>query len=177
MLRNISTWSEKWHTLLQASLPCLQCTSCGTLTMTSGTFSSGFISNHANCKWLISPRSATHVTITFTEFRTELGFDTISVFQCPDETCSLNSRRQLAQLSGSALDIRSFTSFTGYMLVHAVTDSAISSAGFSATWTSNGPTPVCSLPDHELVCVRVCVSLQDPKIPISVSASCICICI
>jgi hypothetical protein len=91
----------------------------------------------ADCAWIIAPSLAQEITITFSEFSTEAGFDFVRVFQCVDVECLSESREQIGELSGVLEQESSFTISTGYMLVTFTSDSSVEEAGFFASWTSS----------------------------------------
>jgi hypothetical protein len=134
---------------VQIPLSCNKCQGCGLKTAASGTFSDGSgIANYgdfADCKWLISPSGAARITITFTMFQTELGYDFARVYLCADEGCI--SQQQVARLSGSYTAPQVVTVNSGHALVWFSSDSSVSAAGFNASWTSEqqqttpAPTP------------------------------------
>ena len=138
---------------MQAASPCAGCTSCGLRTASTGTFTDGSgtsdYPSNANCVWIIAPSGATQVTITFTDFSTESGYDFVVVQQCPDSSCS-TGLVELARLSGPSATLP-YTSTTGYMAVRFTSDLIITYPGFSASWDvasytpapSRSPTQVC----------------------------------
>ncbi len=71
-------------------------TLCGgttTLTAATGTVEDGSGSanynNNSNCRWLIQPPGATQISISFTEFNTEAGWDFVHIFAGPDANSPL----------------------------------------------------------------------------------------
>ena len=121
--------------MLQVSFPCGGCSSsCGILTAASGTVSDG-PSNYANnayCKWIIAPTSAARITITFTVFDTESGYDWVTLSSCTDIDCG--SKQQIMRQSGTSLP-SSVTSETGFLMAEFSSDNSVVRSGFSATWT------------------------------------------
>jgi hypothetical protein len=124
----------------QEYLPCTGCSSCGVLSTLNGTFSDGsgaaanYVDN-ANCKWIIAPYGATQVTVSFTQFSTEPGSDTVTIFSCFTAQCDTGF--QLAELSSTYSTTQTFTSATGYMQIHFTSDQSVTSDGFTASWTSS----------------------------------------
>lgn len=112
--------------------------SCGggtVLSNPSGSFSDGSGgSNYGNnqlCYWFISPPCANSVTLSFSQFDTEQGYDGLIIY---DDWSGTN---QLAVLSGTSLP-SSVTSNTGKMLVIFTSDYSFNYQGFSANYTSTG---------------------------------------
>ena len=112
--------------------------SCGGATIlsdSSGSFSDGSGgSNYGNnqlCYWYISPPCANSVTLSFSQFDTEQGYDGLIIY---DDWSGTN---QLAVLSGTSLP-SSITSNTGKMLVIFTSDYSLNYQGFSANYTSTG---------------------------------------
>lgn len=113
--------------------------SCGGGTILStptGTLNDGSgLSNYGNnqqCYWFISPPCASSVTLSFSQFNTELNYDFIIVYDGWDNTAN-----QLAVYSGTSIP-SSITSNTGKMLVVFVSDYSTSMQGFSANYSSSG---------------------------------------
>ncbi len=120
--------------------PCSACTSaCGILVTATGTVSGGpSSSNYIGdnyCRWLIAPKYAYTVTITFNLFDIDLFIDTVTLSSCTDLSCT--SKQQLLKHSGSSLPSpQSFTSYTGFLMVEFKSDYTLQKPGFTATWTS-----------------------------------------
>ncbi len=116
---------------------CSGCSSaCGVLVTATGTISDGpsDYSNDADCRWLIAPMSTYIITITFTQFNTEQGYDFVTLSSCTSASCS--SKQQLLRHSGSSLPSPlSFTSYTGFLMVEFKSDRYGTGSGFTATWT------------------------------------------
>jgi hypothetical protein len=130
---------KRW--LLQGVFPCTGCAStCGTLTDTSGVFSDGSGSsnyaNSASCQWMIAPTQATKITITFTEFVTEINNDVVRVYQCTSTACQ--SVQLVGELSGTydTAQPQTVISTTGFLLVQFTSNSGTAYSGFTATWSS-----------------------------------------
>jgi Zn-dependent metalloprotease/PKD repeat protein len=126
-----SGWSFNYST--NAIAP--SCTG-GTLFSTpTGTFTDGSgAGNYANnqlCAWYIAPPCATSVTLSFSAFNTELGYDGIIVWD------DLNQSNMILNTSGTTIP-SSITSNTGTMLVYFVSNSYNVNSGFSASYTSTG---------------------------------------
>ncbi len=107
----------------------------------SGSFSDGSgTSNYGNnqlCYWLIAPPCAGSVTLSFSAFNTETGYDGIMVYNG-------NSTSAPIILNTSGTTIPSpVTASSGEMLVVFVSDYSNRMQGFSASYTSTG-SPYCS---------------------------------
>ena len=111
------------------------CSGITTLANPTGNFSDGSgSSNYANnqqCFWYIAPPCATSVTLSFSQFNTELNYDGIAVYD------SLEATNLIGFYSGTTLPA-SVTSTTGSMLVLFISDYANVSQGFTANYTSTG---------------------------------------
>ena len=109
---------------------------CAASTGTSfGTISDGpsnYLDN-ANCTWLIA--SAAEITLSFTSFETEGGYDFVIINRCSTSSCT--TPVMLAELHGSSVSAdTTYTSSTGYLQVVFTSDSIETRAGFVASWTS-----------------------------------------
>jgi hypothetical protein len=80
--------------------------------------------------------SQVKVTLTFTTFNTEQGWDKVTVKSCTNTSCS-SSKVLLNGYSGSSVP-SPVTSKTGVMLIQWSSDSAVNGPGWSATWNSSG---------------------------------------
>ena len=101
----------------------------------SGSFNDGSgASNYGNnqlCYWFIAPPCASSVTLSFSAFNTEAGYDGIIVYD------DLDGTNQIAVLSGTTIPTP-VTSTTGVMLVVFVSDYVVTMQGFNANYTSVG---------------------------------------
>ena len=86
--------------------------------------------NNQFCRWLII--AATDISVDFSVFDVETGYDFVTVSACSDYDCK--SRQQLARLTGTSLARTEFTSITGYMEIILTTDADITFPGFVANW-------------------------------------------
>jgi hypothetical protein len=133
--------------LLQDAPPCIGCSSsCGTVTTTSGTLSDGSgyskYGNRATCLWVLAPVNATNITITFNEFNTEMYVDVVQVYQCLSiSNMRCEGAEMVRELSGSYSSFQTISLSTGYAMVQFMSDSSITYAGFTGSWTSNAPSP------------------------------------
>ncbi|MFZ4400931.1 MAG: CUB domain-containing protein [Bacteroidales bacterium] len=87
--------------------------------------------NNQSCYWFIAPPCATSVTLSFTQFNTELNYDGIVIY---DDLAGTN---QLAVYTGTSIP-SSITSTTGKMLVVFLSDYSTTMQGFTANYTSTG---------------------------------------
>ena len=112
------------------------CQGTTTLTAPSGTFSDGSgnsdYTNRSNCRWLIQPSGATWIELSFTSFTTESGYDFVRVYDGATTTAPL-----LGSYSGSNIP-PVLRSSGGSLLVVFTSDSSVTRAGWSASYTSNG---------------------------------------
>jgi hypothetical protein len=88
------------------------------------------------CTYLYIQGTGYQITISFTQFVTELNYDYVYIFSCTSSLC--DSTTQLASFSG-AFSPPSVTSTTGFMYVRFTTDSSVINSGWSASWTSVAP--------------------------------------
>ncbi len=111
------------------------------LTAAAGSFTDGSgtnnYGNNALCYWLITPPCATSVTLSFSSFNTELGYDFLKVYNGSNTAAPL-----LLSTSGTSLP-SNVTATSGQMLVVFTSDYLIKYPGFAASYTSTG-TPYCS---------------------------------
>ncbi|MFZ4412009.1 MAG: CUB domain-containing protein [Bacteroidales bacterium] len=89
--------------------------------------------NNQNCYWFIAPPCATSVTLSFSQFNTELNYDGVIIY---DDLAGTN---QLAVYTGTSIP-SSVTSNTGKMLVVFLSDYSTTMQGFTANYTSTGST-------------------------------------
>lgn len=105
-----------------------------TLSAQSGSFTDGSASNNyannTNCSWLIQPTNATSITLSFSNFNTELNYDGVVVYDGAN-----NSAPMLKQFSGTSLP-NPVTSSGGSMFVEFLSDPAVRGQGWTANYTS-----------------------------------------
>ncbi|SNR57908.1 Por secretion system C-terminal sorting domain-containing protein [Lutibacter agarilyticus] len=100
-------------------------------TVTDGSGSSNYI-NNANCTWVIAPAGASQISLDFTELNTELNFDTVYLYDGPDETYPV-----IATLTGTVLPSTITTTLgVGAMCIKFVSDAYTTSSGWSANYTT-----------------------------------------
>ena len=87
----------------------------------------GAYGNAALCSWLIAPPSASNVTLEFSSFATEEGYDLVKVYDGPDSNGTM-----LASLTGTELP-PPITSTSGSIFVLLTSDTALTRKGFTAT--------------------------------------------
>uniref|UniRef100_UPI003340EEA9 CUB domain-containing protein n=1 Tax=Flavobacterium sp. TaxID=239 RepID=UPI003340EEA9 len=105
-----------------------------TLTSTSGAFTDGSgldkYANNSECTWLIQPTNANNITLSFSSFDTELGFDGVIVYDGTNSSASV-----LDEFTGTTLP-PSLTSSGGSMFVAFISDESFRSNGWNASYTS-----------------------------------------
>lgn len=105
-----------------------------TLSAPSGTFTDGSgtnkYANNSNCSWLIQPPSATSITLSFTSFDTELGYDGVIVYDGVNSSAPV-----LNQFTGTSIP-SALTSTGGSMYVVFLSDESLRANGWNASYTS-----------------------------------------
>lgn len=105
------------------------------LSSPTGTFNdgsgSGNYANNQTCAWYIAPPCASSVTLSFSSFNTQLGYDGIIAYD------DLNQSNMILNTSGTNIP-SPVTSNTGKMLVYFVSNSSQTFPGFTANYTSTG---------------------------------------
>ncbi len=91
----------------------------------------GYYKNNENYSFLIEPPCADTVLLSFSSFRTEGGFDYLTVYDGEN-----SSGIKLLSTSGSTLP-NSVTAISGKMYITFHSDGSATYPGFKATWTSN----------------------------------------
>lgn len=134
---------QAWYAVGIGNDPNNFCSGTTNLTAPSGTITDGSGSanynNNANCKWVIAPAGATQIQLTFTAFDTEANYDTVFVYDGPDETFPV-----LATWWGNTLPpVINTTSGVGAMCVRFTSDVTQTSGGWSANYQAYGNTPSC----------------------------------
>ena len=109
------------------------CTGDQILTECEGSFVDGSennpYSNDLACSWTISPYAAATITLNFTNFSTEEGFDYVSVYDGTGSTDSL-----IAKFSGNAIP-EEVVARTGHMYILFESDGSFTDAGWIATYS------------------------------------------
>jgi Zn-dependent metalloprotease len=134
---------QAWYAVGIGNDPNNFCSGTTNLTAPSGTITDGSGSanynNNANCKWVIAPAGATQIQLTFTAFDTEADYDTVFVYDGPDETFPV-----LATWWGNTLPpVINTTSGVGAMCVRFTSDVTQTEGGWSANYQAFGNTPSC----------------------------------
>ncbi len=134
---------QAWYAVGIGNDPNNFCSGTTNLTAPSGTITDGSGSanynNNANCKWVIAPAGATQIQLTFTAFDTEANYDTVFVYDGPDETFPV-----LATWWGNTLPpVINTTSGVGAMCVRFTSDVTQTAGGWSANYQAYGNTPSC----------------------------------
>lgn len=110
------------------------------LTSCSGSFedgsSSGLYSNNLNCSWTIAPPGANSVSLQFSTFSTEAGYDKVFVYDGSATTGTL-----LGTFSGTQLPSQVLTASSGIMTVVFTSDGSQQGGGWSTNyWCSTAST-------------------------------------
>jgi Zn-dependent metalloprotease len=113
-----------------------------TLTTQTGTFSDGSgASNYANnafCYWKIAPAGANDITLNFTTFDTESGYDGVIVYDGESVNDPI-----LLDWTGTTLPPAT-TSTGDKMLIVFTSDATVTQSGFEANYTISGGNTFCS---------------------------------
>lgn len=134
---------QAWYAVGIGNDPNNFCSGTTNLTAPNGTVTDGsgsaYYNNNANCKWVIAPAGATQIQLTFTAFDTEADYDTVFVYDGPDETFPV-----LATWWGNTLPpVINTTSGVGAMCVRFTSDVTQTEGGWSANYQAYGNTPSC----------------------------------
>lgn len=100
-----------------------------------GSGGSNYVNNQL-CYWYIAPPCANSVTLSFSQFDTEDGYDGLIIYD------DWEADNQLAVLTGTTIP-NTVTSNTGKMLIIFVSDYAFTMQGFTASYSSTG-SALCS---------------------------------
>ena len=127
---NNAGWSASYNTTVA---PPVFCSGQNTLSAPSGSFSDGSgssnsYSDNSNCSWLINPAGVASITVSFSAFDTEAGFDFVRIFDN-------NTSSQVAQYSGNSIP-SSVTVASDAVLVQFTSNNSNTSAGWDASYTS-----------------------------------------
>ena len=116
-------------------------------TASSGIFSDasgpGNYANNTNCTWLISIPGAFAITLNFSDFQTEPINDLVNIYDGND-----NSAPLLGSFSGSAIP-PSLSSSGGAVFVEFISNDTITSAGWTASYTSLIPSTIDGIVKYE----------------------------
>ena len=92
----------------------------------------GDYESRSHCEWIIS--ATTEISLRFTEFSTESGYDFVTVYRCASANCT--DEQQIARLSGQSVSAGTrYTSSTGWMKVVFTSDDLQNGPGFKALVT------------------------------------------
>lgn len=123
-------WSLRYTTISQP-----YCSGTTILTAPSGTITDGSgnsdYTNRVRCSWLIRPPGASFVRLRFTEFNTEANYDFVRIYDGTTTNAAL-----LGSYSGRNLP-PTLTANSGAMLIVFTSDSSITRAGWTATYSSD----------------------------------------
>ncbi|MBS1557823.1 MAG: M4 family metallopeptidase [Bacteroidetes bacterium] len=134
---------QAWYAVGIGNDPNNYCSGTTNLTAPSGTITDGSgtanYNNNANCKWIIVPAGATQIGLTFTYFDTEANYDTVLVYDGPNDTYPV-----LATWWGNTLPPVIYTSSgVGAMCVKFKSDNSVTAGGWSANYQAYGNQPTC----------------------------------
>jgi hypothetical protein len=105
-----------------------------TLTTPTGTFQDGSGANNyadnTQCSWLIQPANASSITLTFSDFKTELNNDRVVVYDGDNSAAPV-----LGQFSGASIP-NAVTSTGGSMYVAFSSNPTVRAQGWTANYTS-----------------------------------------
>ena len=108
----------------------------------SGTISdgTGSYSNFENCWWLLAASPGVEIRMSFLEFKTERGYDFVTISQCSDAACSIHT--QILKHSGRMSASSVYASTTGFLKVVLTSDYSRTDDGVIGNWSLSG-TDVC----------------------------------
>jgi hypothetical protein len=144
------------------------------LTDPQGTISDGSddgrYANNSSCKWLIQPDNAGAIALTFTQLKTEPGFDRVLIYEGTSENDWL-----VADISGFDLPANPVVVSGGSMFMWFITDELNAAPGWEANYTTwftdvedytRGEITVSPNPAADIVYVQLATELNDPLIVI-----------
>ncbi|HBX52873.1 MAG: hypothetical protein A2W98_01880 [Bacteroidetes bacterium GWF2_33_38] len=136
---SIEYWAVKdaWYAVgLGNTSNNVYCSGVTTLTDSYGTIEDGSGSanylDNSDCMWLIQPAGANSITLNFTEFSTEDGYDSLLVYDGPDTNYAV-----LMTWWGPTMPPQ-ITSSDGAMLIRFMSDGSVNETGWSANYTTTG---------------------------------------
>jgi hypothetical protein len=129
-------WSKYYHLINNAPLITTITTPTGTFTDSGGSSSS--YSDDERKLTLIQPAGATSITLDFSSFNTEAGWDYLFIYDGATTSAPL-----IGQYDGTT-GPGTITSSGGSLLVEFRSDCATTAPGWVASWTSNSSTPTSS---------------------------------
>ena len=132
-------WEIAWNSVITP--PAGPCSGLTNLTANNGSFSDGSGTNNyadnSNCEWLIQPTNGQPVTLNFTAFDIEQGFDQVRVYDGASATAPV-----LGTFSGSVIP-PSLTSAGGSMFVTFTSDVSVNGPGWNANYTTSTSSSFC----------------------------------
>ena len=138
---DVNTTASGWSANYTTSGSSPSCDGLNFLTNKEGAIDDGSGSstygNNQECYWYIAPPCASSVTLSFSAFDTEDGYDGLIIYDGITSDAT-----ELAVLSGTSIP-NDITSATGEMLLVFVSDYTVTQQGFSASYVSDG-TAFCS---------------------------------
>jgi hypothetical protein len=127
---NASVSKPGWMATWNCQFP-IYCSGTTTLTEPFGSLGDGSGNKHYNnnsiCKWKIQPPGASSVTLSFSSFDTEAGYDNLKIYD-------LVTQQLLATNSGNQIP-PAVTAESGKMLLIFTTNSSIIGQGWEATYS------------------------------------------
>eukprot|EP00961_Rhodomonas_salina_P125474 1690211-Rhodomonas_salina.1 len=96
-------------------------------TLSDGSGSSSY-SNNANCSWIIAPSGSWSLTIKFTVFDVQAGYDFVRVYSCESEACASPMLLQYV------LGLDTVVAPLGIAKITFTSDGSATQDGFNATW-------------------------------------------
>ncbi|MCF6180499.1 CUB domain-containing protein [Lutibacter sp.] len=135
---------QAWYAVGIGNDPNNYCSGTTNLTATSGTITDGSglanYNDNRNCSWLIAPKGATQISLTFSAFDTEPNNDVVTVYDGPNDTYPI-----LATWWGNTLPPTiSTSSGVGAMYIKFISDTSINANGWSANYTTISNAPTCN---------------------------------
>ena len=135
----VNTYKDSTAQAVEAQMTCGGC-GCSNVKGFTGTITDGEgnYKSLQSCWWLIAAEGAT-ISLVFSEFRTEQGYDWVAVYNCKDSSCT--SFEHLQSITGTNYDILPDYTGQNYLYVTFDSDYNVEYNGFSAQWYI---TPGCS---------------------------------
>ena len=97
----------------------------------------GNYDNGEDCTWvLVAEDGVSPISLTFTSFETESGYDFVTIYSCETANCSSMTEHLVARLDGFVSLSTVYTSSTTVMKVHFTSDGSVTRPGFAATWAT-----------------------------------------
>ena len=126
----------------------------------SGTITDGpdTYPSDAACQWTIQAAPNTQVSLQFTLFDTEGGYDYVHVYECDSAAC--DTKINLVTLDGDGDTGTTYTSSTGYMMVELTSDGGVEQGALRRL----GASPAGTMVGEETIrqVMAVTQALQEP---------------